>query len=74
MAALLRGEASFEGTLVAPDAPGDASEPVGECHGGDVVTTASLNPEGPVPEIIGFGAALGGPEHGSAPWVSIMRR
>ena len=44
---LLSGETPLEGTLVAPDPPGDACDAVGEGDGGDVMTTGLGGTDGP---------------------------
>ena len=49
----LGGLPSFKGSLVAPDAPAHTREFVGEGDGGDVEAAATLDGEGPGPQVVG---------------------
>ena len=57
---------SFEGAVVFPDGPDDASELVGERDGGLVVAAGLFELEGPSSEAIGMGRFLGVPEDGAS--------
>ena len=57
----------FEGPLVAPDAPGDARELIGESDGRHVVAVSVFNTERPGAKTIGFIHELGGTQNGTSP-------
>ena len=55
----------LEGTLVAPNAPSDSGDAIGEGDGGDVVAAGSLGSDGPGLESVRLRDAVGGKESGT---------
>jgi len=55
----------MEGTLVAPNAPSDSGDAIGEGDGGDVVAAGSLGPDGPGLESVRLRDAVSGKESGT---------
>ena len=57
---VLHGAATFEGSLITPEAPGYASEFVGEGDGSDVVASPAFDVESPGAQVIGMVGDLAG--------------
>jgi hypothetical protein len=55
----------LEGALVAPDAPSDTGNAIGEGDGGDDVNSGPLGSDGPGLELIRLGDAVSGIESGT---------